>query len=187
MKPLRYLHKYWMHGLFNFSLFGARWHNIGAFIEEDVKVDCTPMLKIGKGSSIRRFSTIIVKENSHSTKRISSLLIGNNTYIGEHNNIRAAGGRISIGDNCLISQNVSIVASNHMVKRDYLISEQGWDEERRDVTIEDDVWVGVNVVILPGIHVHKGAVVAAGAVVTKDIPEYAIVAGNPAKILKYRQ
>ena len=187
MKLFRYIHKYWKHGLFELKLFKVRWSNIDAYIEEGVKVDCQSMVRIGRGSSIRRFSTIIAKDKSHSTKQLSSLEIGGNTYIGEYNNIRAAGGKIVVGSNCLISQHVSIIASNHQIKREQLISEQGWDEERKDVTIEDDVWIGTNAVILPGISVHKGAVVAAGAIVTKDIPEYAIVAGNPARIIKYRQ
>ena len=49
------------------------------------------------------------------------------------------------------------------------------------------MWVGANSVILPGVTIHKGAVIAAGSIVTKDVPEYAIVAGNPAKVLKYRE
>ncbi len=52
--------------------------------------------------------------------------------------------------------------------------------------IEDDVWIGANVIILPGVHVKKGAVIGAGSIVTKDVPGYAIVAGNPAKIIRYR-
>lgn len=187
MNILRYIHKYWNHGLLELRLFSVRWFNINSYIEDGVKVDCQPMARIGRGSSVRRFSTIIVKDQSHRKKKLSSLEIGNNTYIGEYNNIRAAGGRIVIGDNCLISQHVSIVASNHQIKKDYLICEQGWDESRIDVIIENDVWVGANAVILPGITVHKGAVVAAGSIVTKNVPEYAIVAGNPARIIKYRQ
>jgi acetyltransferase-like isoleucine patch superfamily enzyme len=54
------------------------------------------------------------------------------------------------------------------------------------VTIEDDVWIGVNATILPGVRVGRGAVVAAGSVVTQDVPEFAIVGGVPAKVLKYR-
>ena len=55
-----------------------------------------------------------------------------------------------------------------------------------DIVLEDDVWIGCNAVILSGVHIGQGAVVAAGAVVTKDIPAYAVVAGNPAHIIKYR-
>ncbi len=54
------------------------------------------------------------------------------------------------------------------------------------VVIDDDVWVGCNVTILKGVHIHTGAIIAAGALVTKDVPEYAIVAGVPAKVIKMR-
>lgn len=55
-----------------------------------------------------------------------------------------------------------------------------------DIIVDDDVWIGQNAIILSGVHIGKGAVVAAGAVVTKNVPPYAIVGGNPAQIIKYR-
>ena len=87
----------------------------------------------------------------------------------------------------LISQHITIVSSNHLLQRNMPLIKQDWSASSNFVHIEDDVWVGANSVILPGVTIHKGAVVAAGSIVTKDIPEYAIVAGNPAKILKYRE
>jgi maltose O-acetyltransferase len=63
--------------------------------------------------------------------------------------------------------------------------EQGFYEEKPVVI--DDVWIGGHVIILPGVHIGKGAIVGAGAVVTKDVPEYAIVGGSPAKVIKYRK
>jgi maltose O-acetyltransferase len=54
------------------------------------------------------------------------------------------------------------------------------------VTIEDDVWIGARVIVLPGVAIHKGAIIGAGAVVTKDVPPYAICVGNPARVVKYR-
>ena len=59
-------------------------------------------------------------------------------------------------------------------------------ENDADVIIEDGVWCGCNAVILKGVHIGKGGVVAAGSIVTKDVPPYAIVAGNPARVIKYR-
>jgi acetyltransferase-like isoleucine patch superfamily enzyme len=56
----------------------------------------------------------------------------------------------------------------------------------KKITIEDDVWIGANVTVLKGINIGTGAVVAAGSVVTKDVPNFAIVAGNPAKVIKIR-
>ena len=64
--------------------------------------------------------------------------------------------------------------------------QQGF-ENTKPVVIEDDVWIGGRVIILPGVHVGTGCVIGAGAVVTRDTPPYTIVAGNPAKIKKYRK
>ena len=141
------------------------------------------VLSIGSGSRIKDFTYIVVTTQ---TTTPSSLIIGDNTYIGEFNNIRVAGGSIKIGRNCLISQHVTLVSSNHKIKKDKPVIFQEWDCENNTIIIEDDVWVGANCVILPRVCIHKGAVVAAGSIVTKDVPAFAVVAGNPARILKYR-
>jgi acetyltransferase-like isoleucine patch superfamily enzyme len=109
------------------------------------------------------------------------------TYIGENNNIRASGGRITIGESCLIFQNVIIVKTNHDIKLGQLIQEQGSTADNNFIVIGDDVWIGASSVILPGITIGKGSVVAAGSIVTKDVKENAIVAGNPARFFKYRK
>ena len=64
--------------------------------------------------------------------------------------------------------------------------EQGFEEER-PVVIGNDVWIGDRVIILPGVHVGDGSILAAGAVVTKDVPPYAIVGGVPAKLIRMRK
>jgi len=137
--------------------------------------------------TIGAFSVLIVQDDvSPNAYKGSYLSIGTGTYIGEGNNIRAAGGQIRIGANCLISQYVTIVASNHNIKSDQLIIKQGWSKENNFVVINDDVWIGAGSIVLPGITIGTGAVIAAGSVVTKNVEEYAIVAGNPAKFIKYR-
>ena len=68
-----------------------------------------------------------------------------------------------------------------------MIFNQPWDREKVGIVIEDDVWIGANCVILPGVHIGYGAVVAAGSVVTRNVPSYALVAGVPAKVIKYRE
>lgn len=68
-----------------------------------------------------------------------------------------------------------------------LHQEQPWDDRKYGIIIEDDVWIGCNSVILPGVKIGTGAIIGAGSVVTKNIPANAIVCGNPAKILKYRE
>jgi acetyltransferase-like isoleucine patch superfamily enzyme len=143
-------------------------------------------IRIGRNSEISDFVVIAVIDFPQSMEQVSRLEIGDNTYIGEFNNIRASGGKISIGNNCLISQHISLIASNHLARRDFLIRDQVWDTLKKGITIGDDVWIGANSVILPGVTINNGAIVAAGSVVTKDVPAYMIVAGNPARIVKER-
>lgn len=79
-----------------------------------------------------------------------------------------------------------IYARNHAHERiDIPMIDQGFENEK-PVTIEDDVWIGGRVTILPGVTVHQGAILGAGSVVTKDVPPYAIVGGNPAEIIRFR-
>ena len=114
------------------------------------------------------------------------LTIGDNTFIGEFNNIRATGGEIIIGNNCNISQHCTLVSSNHSIVKGINISEQKWDETKVGIFIGDDVWIGANSVVLPGVRIGNGAVIGAGSVVTKNIPDNAICVGNPARVIKFR-
>lgn len=141
-------------------------------------------VQIGKGVVIQPFSVVYCLNEAD--KNNSFLIIGEDTYIGEQNNIRAGGGKITIGKKCLISQQVSIIASNHSILLDQNIMDQPWDEANNFVTIGDDVWVGCSVQILPGVTIGNGAVIGAGSVVTRDVEPNSIVVGNPARHLKYR-
>lgn len=92
-----------------------------------------------------------------------------------------------IGASVLMGPNVTIITQNHKHDRvDIPIRLQGY-ELIKPVTINDDVWIGRNVLIMPGVTIGSGTIIAAGAVVTKDVPEYTIVGGVPARILKYRK
>jgi len=95
------------------------------------------------------------------------------------------GGGIEIGDNVLIGPGVMIWSQNHRYQRaDIPITDQGYDYAK--VTIEEDVWIGARSIILPGVHISKGAVVAAGSVVTRSVAPYTVVAGVPARPIKSR-
>ena len=103
--------------------------------------------------------------------------------------------KIRIGRFCSIGQNTSFVIdadhpishlSTYPYKVKILQSEKYEAISKGDIIIEDDVWIGFGAIIMSGVHIGQGAIVAAGAVVTKDVPPYAIIGGIPAKIIKYR-
>lgn len=170
------------------KLFKLRLSNPSSYISHKISLRYNNLnqIQIGNNSTINDYSAIIVANDNLNDLTNSYMIIGNNTYIGEFNNIRAAGGIVKIGDNCLISQHITIVASNHSIKKGVLISKQKWDVKNISTEIMDDVWIGSNSVIMPGITIGEGAVIGAGSVVTKSIPPYAIAFGNPAKVIKYR-
>jgi acetyltransferase-like isoleucine patch superfamily enzyme len=116
--------------------------------------------------------------------------MGAGLTIGDHSNVGpycylGCSGIIEIGNHVLMGPRVTMSAENHNFDRcDLLISQQGVTRER--ITIEDDCWLGSGSIIVAGVHIGKGSIVAAGAVVTKDVPAYAIVAGVPARIIRSR-
>lgn len=114
------------------------------------------------------------------------MILGSKVYIGEHSNIRASGGVVDIGDNVLIANGVTMVASNHGTKLGEPMFDQPWAENPSDVIIGSDVWIGANVVLLPGTRIHSGAIIAAGAVVRGEVAANSIYGGVPAKFLKHR-
>lgn len=136
----------------------------------------------GCGSNVR-FSAL----TSDFTYR--NLTIGNNVYIGPHALFLCTESQIFIGNKVLFGPHVTIIGGDHRItdvgRFIYDVLDKH-PEDDQDVHIEDDVWIGTNTTLLKGVTVGRGAVVAAGALVTKDVPPYAIVGGVPAKVLKYR-
>lgn len=117
---------------------------------------------------------------------IDEIEIGDNVWIGTCCHLVASGGlRISSG--CILSHNIEIWTQNHNYQSDDLMSVP-YDKRfiKKPVVIEENVWIGSRVIILPGVTIGEGAVIGAGAVVTKNIPKCAVVGGNPAKVIKYR-
>ena len=128
---------------------------------------CSNIVNIEKGARFSPHITI----GYHSGLGINSV-IGNDVHIGDH---------VMMGPEC------HIYTRNHKISRtDIPIREQGYDEVN-PVYIEDDVWIGARVIILPGIRIGKGSVIGAGAVVTKDIVPYSVVGGVPARVIKNRE
>ena len=112
------------------------------------------------------------------------LCLGNNSGIGIRAYIQAP---VSIGNDVMMGPDVLIYTTNHRFSdRRRAMVQQGLATPR-PVVIEDDVWIGARVVLLPGVTIHRGAIVGAGSIVRSDVPEYAIVAGNPAQIIDRRR
>lgn len=109
--------------------------------------------------------------------------LGDNSGFGKRAVIQGA---VTIGNNVMMGPDCIIYSQNHRFDDlDRPMIEQGFQDEV-PVVIGDDVWIGARVTILPGVYVGCHTIIAAGAVVTKDVPDYAIVGGVPAKVLKYR-
>lgn len=162
---------------------------------ESCRIDPRAVIRIGKHCrlefghhvTVGAYTVISIEPDGITGPENGAVLsVGDHTYFGELNNIRVAG-LTQIGSKCLISQGVSIIASNHSFRAGVPIADQPRQPDKEGVTIGDDVWIGTNATILPGVNIGNGAVIAAGSVVTRDVPKNAIVAGVPAKVIKVRK
>lgn len=112
------------------------------------------------------------------------LSIGDNVTIGRSTLLVTLGG-VTIGNDVMVSYACKIISASHRIPaRDESLRTSGVEVE--SIVIEDDSWIGASAIILPGVTIGRGSVVAAGAVVTRDVPRYAVVAGVPANVLRYR-
>ena len=147
----------------------------GSKIYRSVRMDTPPYRRfsIGGMSVVESYSCI--------NNAVGDVVIGDHTRIGLHNTII---GPVTIGSHVNLAQGITVTALNHNFsdarKR---IDQQGVSTAA--VTISDDVWIGANAVILPGVTIGRHSVIAAGAVVTKDVPPYSVAAGVPARIIKH--
>lgn len=115
---------------------------------------------------------------------LQNISLGNNVFINFDTTIDGQGG-VTIGDNVTIGPDCNIWTTNHVTSDlSKPINTQGM--KAKPIIIHEDVWIGVNTIVLPGVTIGRGAVIGAGAVVTKDIPDYAIAVGNPANVIKTR-
>ena len=110
----------------------------------------------------------------------SNIFVGKNCFIN-YNCTILDNGKVRMGDNCMLAPNVSIYTAGHALYPD---SRNLGYEYGIDVTIGNNVWIGGNTVILPGINIGDNVVIGAGSVVTKDIPAWSFAAGNPCKVIR---
>lgn len=110
--------------------------------------------------------------------------LGNNSGIGIGCVLH---GPVHIGNDVMMGPNCTIYTRNHEFSDTNIPMDQQGFQEEKEVIIGNDVWLGGQVIILPGVPIQDHSIIGAGAVVTKDVPEWSIVAGNPAKIMKSRK
>ena len=146
----------------------------GSKIYGSVRMDTPPYRKfsLGRRSVVESYACI--------NNAVGDVIIGDHTRIGLHCTVI---GPVTIGSHVNLAQGITVTALNHNFEDAGLrIDEQG--VSTKAVTIGDDVWIGTNAVILPGVTIGRHVVVAAGDVVTKDVPDHSLVAGVPAKVVK---
>lgn len=128
----------------------------------------------------------VLFEKGCSLTNLKNIEIGNNVSLNNGVIITAyKGGYIKIGDNVIIGPYSLLISSDHGMKLGSPMKEQ--PHIAGNIIIDDDVWIGSHVVITKDVHVHTGAVIGAGAIVTKDVAAYSIVGGVPAKLIKMRK
>ena len=143
-------------------------------IHRSVRMDTPPYRRFSLGD----YS--VVESYSCINNAVGDVIIGDHTRVGLHNTVI---GPVTIGNHVNLAQGITVTALNHnFAEKGLRIDEQG--VSTTPVTIGDDIWIGANAVILPGVTIGNHSVVAAGAVVTKDVPPHTLVAGVPAKTIK---
>lgn len=146
----------------------------GSKIYRSARMDTPPYRRfsLGDHSVIESYACV--------NNAVGDVIIGDYTRIGLHNTII---GPVTIGSHVNLAQGITVTALNHNFENpDLRIDEQG--VSTKPVVIGNDVWIGANAVILPGVTIGEHCVVAAGAVVTKDVPPRSLVGGVPAKVIK---
>ena len=110
-------------------------------------------------------------------------MFGRNVRIGRGAHVM---GDVNIENDVMIAPNVVIAGGAHGIKRNGIPMFYQAGKSKGPVSVGSDVWIGANSIVLNGIRIGNGAVIGAGSVVTRDVDDYAIVVGNPAKVLRYR-
>ena len=113
------------------------------------------------------------------------LITGNDVSFGPGCKIYETRAGLKIGSNCMIGAGTLICGVNHGYS-DITVPMRNQFTSNLPINIENDVWIGMNVVVLPGVNIGTGSIIGAGSVVNRDIPAYAIAVGNPCKVIKFR-
>jgi acetyltransferase-like isoleucine patch superfamily enzyme len=162
------------------------WHGLrGVALGRNVLIDAgVKLLRYPRRITIG--SDVILKSGSHlcPCNESAAVSIGSRTTVGFHTLIYASG-RIDIGEDCMIAPFVYIVDSDHGMSRKEPMNRQR--NQAVPIRIGSDVWIGAHAVVLKGVSIATGAVIAAGSVVREDVPPYSIAGGVPARIIGERE
>lgn len=136
-----------------------------------------------KKSLFRKCGRYVIVGRKFNADGWSNITIGNHVSFGENTMIMTTRANVIIGDHVMFAPNVSIITGGHRIDligrfMDMVSEQEKKPEDDQDIVFEGDNWIGANVIILKGVSVGFGSVVAAGAVVTKDVPPYSIVGGG---------
>ena len=144
-------------------------------IAENVKI-CEPEL-VSIGDNVTLYHGVYIQPSG------KEITIGSNTHFAPYSVLY---GPLSVGDNCAIAAHVVLASVAHsLADPDIPFNKQPVDQ--REIIIEDNVWIGANAVITPGITIGTGSIIGAGAVVTKDVPPYSVMGGVPARLIRKRK
>ncbi len=137
--------------------------------------ECGKHVFVGKGGQYTH-------ENIH---------LGNHIFLAPNVNFMCTRAKIYVGDHVMFATGSYVITGNHRIDipgrfMDSITDEEKSPEDDQDVVFKGDNWIGVGAIILKGVTVGEGAVISAGAVVTKDVPPYAVVGGVPAKVIRRR-
>lgn len=151
------------------------------FVGKNADIRYSKKMEVGKNVSFGYETRINFFENRKNSKK--QLFVGAGSYICNRCSF-IVGETISIGECVLIASDVVIVSHNHGTNPELEIPYSNQPLNCQPIKIENGVWIGEKVVVLPGVTIGEKSIVGAGAIVTKDIPPYCIAVGNPAKVIK---
>jgi acetyltransferase-like isoleucine patch superfamily enzyme len=159
----------------------------GVRLEADVELRVgTSVLGDGDLGAIRLENDVCIATGATLVACGAPISIGERTLIGVRCHLGAFGRGIRIGKDVLIAPHCSMVDTQHVYADPAVpIRAQGFTSA--GIAIEDDVWLGTGVIVMDGVSIGRGAVVGAGAVVTQDLPAYAVAVGSPARVIKWRR
>lgn len=153
-------------------------HAIGIWIHYYVRPNISKLGYFGKNASLGIPADL---------KNPKNIFLYDFARIGRRSTIMTMGeSKFVMKRGCLTAEGLTVVTSNHRQRIGEFLSGGNEDNDYRDIIVEEDVWIGVNVTLLSGAHIGRGAIIGAGSVVTKEIPPYAVAAGNPARVIKFK-